>query len=425
MTKGRASWDKHSGTFLAGLRGRVRERQDNAGDVAYRLEPDLKSGHGGLRDVQSLKWAHQSGLSILPEDFVELERCYDVLLGARVALHCSTGRPGDVLRLEDQDSTAQAGGWSDADDLMADIAAAGRTIAWLVDENWGRSVALADRLPDRAISSGIVLRNGEIELAAAADPVADPTLVLQAAVAAARNDCRIGRSTLERLNDEVKPWEGTWPVGATAELVALLLEGHRSIRVLEALDQRELFARLLPEWEPNRSRPQRNAYHRFTVDRHLWEAAANASQLVDRVARPDLLVLGALFHDLGKGYPGDHTIVGMDLVRQVGPKLGLPTADVDTLVAMVEHHLLLPDGAVRRDLTDEATINQVAASLGSVERLDLLHALTEADSLATGPSAWGSWKEDLVNELAARVRHVLGGGNVAEVTWSLFPTRAH
>ncbi|MGZ0192529.1 MAG: [protein-PII] uridylyltransferase family protein, partial [Acidimicrobiales bacterium] len=159
-TKGRAIWDKQSGTFLTALRARVRERQDNAGDVAYRLEPDLKLGHGGLRDVQSLKWANQSGLSILPEDLIELERCYDVLLGARVALHCSTGRPGDVLRLEDQDSTAEVGGWNDADDLMADIAAAGRTIAWLVDENWGRSVAPADRLPDRNISSGIVLRNG-------------------------------------------------------------------------------------------------------------------------------------------------------------------------------------------------------------------------------------------------------------------------
>ena len=88
--------------------------------------------------------------------------------------------------------------------------------------------------------------------------------------------------------------------------------------VLEALDQRGLLTRLLPEWEPVRSRPQRNAYHRFTVDRHLWEAAANASELVDRVARPDLLVLGALFHDIGKGYPGDHTEAGMELVRELG-----------------------------------------------------------------------------------------------------------
>ena len=421
MARGSASWGMHADRFLGGLRSRVRERQNQSGDVAYRLEPDLKIGHGGLRDVQSLIWARESGLAVLAEDLVELDRCYDTLLGVRVALHLSTQRPGDVLRLEDQDAASAIGGWDDADALMADVAAAGRTIAWLVDENWGRSVASDDRLPDRAISSGIVLRNGEIELSEIANPASDPTLVLQAAVAAARHDCRIGRSTLDRLHEELAPWSGTWPVGAKDKLVALLLEGHRSIRVLEALDQRELFARLLPEWEPNRSKPQRNAYHRFTVDRHLWEAAANAAELVERVSRPDLLVLGALFHDLGKGYPGDHTIVGMDLVRQVGPKLGLTSADVDTLVAMVEHHLLLPDVASRRDLTDEATISQVADALGSVERLDLLHALTEADSLATGPSAWGSWKEELVNELAARVRHVLGGGDVAEVTWRLFP----
>ncbi len=422
IATGRTVWQSNRDQHLAELRVRVRDRQQEAGDVAYRLEPDLKDGHGGLRDVQSLKWARENGLSIRPEDVVDLDHCYETLLRARVALHLATARTGDVLRLEDQDATARVGGWRDADVLMGDVAAAGRTIAWLVDENWGRALVRAgESAPDRPIASGIVLREGEIELAAGASAVADPTLVLQAAVAAARHECRIGRATLDRLHDEIEPWPGTWPVGATDELIALLLEGHRSIPVLEALDQRDLFARLLPEWEPNRSKPQRNAYHRYTVDRHLWEAAANAAELVHRVARPDLLVLGALFHDVGKGYPGDHTEAGMDLVRRIGPRLGLPSADVDTLVAMVEHHLLLPDVAVRRDLTDQATIGQVADAVGSVERLDLLHALTEADSLATGPSAWGSWKEELVNDLAARVRHVLGGGNVAEATWRLFP----
>jgi [protein-PII] uridylyltransferase len=421
IREGLALWRQRSTPHLAELRTRVRVRQESAGDVAYRLEPDIKDGHGGLRDVQSLWWARAAGLVLQPEDLVDLDHCYDVLLRARVALHQATGRAGEVLRLEDQDSVAAAGGWNDADRLMADVAAAGRTIAWLCDENWGRAVAPASVPADRAVAPGVVLRAGEIELAEGADPAADPTLVLQAAVAAARHDCRVGRATLDRLHDAVEPWPGTWPLGATDDLIALLLEGHRAIRVLEALDQRELFGRLLPEWEPVRSKPQRNAYHRFTVDRHLWEAAANAAELAHRVSRPDLLVLGALFHDLGKGYRGDHTEVGMALVREIGPRLGLVPADVDTLVAMVEHHLLLPDIAMRRDLTDEATVRQVAEALGTVERLDLLHALTEADSLATGPSAWGAWKEGLVNELAARVRHVLGGGAVEEVTWRLFP----
>ncbi len=421
VERGLASWRSNRDRHLTELRDRVRVRQESAADVAYRLEPDLKDGHGGLRDVQSLWWAQEAGLDLIAEDLVDLDLSYEVLMRARVSLHLATGRAGDVLRLEDQDAAAATGGWRDADDLMADVAAAGRTIAWLCDENWGRAVEQRRVEPDQAVAPGVVLRAGEVELAADADPSADATLVLQTAVAAARHGSRIGRTTLQRLNDEVDGWPGTWPVGATADLVALLLEGHRAIPVLESLDQRNLFARLLPEWAPVRSKPQRNAYHRFTVDRHLWEAAANASELVGRVSRPDLLVLGALFHDLGKGYPGDHTIVGMDLMRVVGPKLGLGPSDVEVLVAMVEHHLLLPDVALRRDLTDPATIEHVAAAVGTVEVLDLLNALTEADSIATGVSAWGDWKEGLVAELAARVRHVLGGGDVAEVTWRLFP----
>lgn len=425
IAAGLNSWRRSSGRFLVELRGRVRDRQRSAGDVAYRLEPNLKDGHGGLRDVQTLWWAEIGGLDIRPEDLVELDACYETLSRARVALHRATGRSGEVLRLEDQDATAELGGWCDADELMSSVAAAGRSIAWLGDENWGRAVSrerpAAERTTDRAVAPGIVLRSGEIELADGADPVADPTLALQAAVAAARHECRIGRSTLDSLNDGLVPWPGTWPIGAADELVALLLEGHRAIPVLEALDQRELMARFLPEWEPVRSKPQRNAYHRFTVDRHLWEAAANAAELADRVMRPDLLVVGALLHDVGKGYPGDHTEVGIDLVRSIAPRLGYGRADVETLAAMVEHHLLLPDVAMRRDLTDEATIQQVADAVGSVEVLDLLHALAEADSLATGPSAWGSWKEGLVDELVDRVRHVLGGGAVSEATWRLFP----
>jgi [protein-PII] uridylyltransferase len=413
-------WKRQAESFLGQLRDRVRMRQDEAGDVAYRLEPDLKDGHGGLRDVQSLWWAEVAGLDLIAEDLVDLDACYDTLLRARVALHRSNERAGDVLRLEDQDATATAGGWSDAEEMMGDVAAAGRTVAWLCDENWGR-VRRAKRSAERAVAPGVVLADGEIELAVTADVARDGTLVLQTAIAAARHDARIGRRTLDRLADEAEGWPGTWPVGAADDLVALLLEGHRAIPALESLDQRNLVSRLLPEWEPVRSRPQRNAYHRFTVDRHLWEAAANAAMLTDRVARPDLLVLGALFHDLGKGYPGDHTEAGMDLVRSIGPKLGLGGPDVDVLVALVEHHLLLPDVAMRRDLTDPATVSHVAKAVGSVEVLDLLHALTEADSLATGPSAWGEWKEGLVAELVARVRHVLGGGDVAEVTWRLFP----
>jgi [protein-PII] uridylyltransferase len=417
---GLANWKRRSKHWLGELQGRVRERQAGAGEVAYILEPDVKDGHGGIRDAQSLWWAERAGLALAAEDDAALNECYDVLLDARVALHRATGRPGDTLRLEDQDAAARAAGIASADVLMARIAAAARTVAWIADEAWGRVGRTVGGQP-REVAPGVVLIDAEIEIAGDTDPSVDPTFVLQVATSAARNEARIGRDSLDRLAATVPQWPERWPGGAIDKLVALLLEGHTAIPVLEALDQRGLITRLLPEWEPVRSRPQRNAYHRYTVDRHLWETAANASQLVDMVHRPDLLVLGALFHDLGKGYPGDHTEAGMVLIRDLGPRLGLAPRDVDVLVAMVEFHLLLPDVAVRRDLSDPATIQFVADAVGDQDVLELLHALTIADSKATGPSAWGAWKEELVSDLVARVTHVFGGGAVDEATWTLFP----
>jgi [protein-PII] uridylyltransferase len=144
--------------------------------------------------------------------------------------------------------------------------------------------------------------------------------------------------------------------------------------------------------------------------------------LVDRVDRADLLLLGALLHDIGKGHRGDHTDNGIEIVGVLGPRLGLSADDVRAVQAMVRHHLLLPDVAVRRDLSDDGTIEWVANAVGSIEMLRLLHALTEADSLATGPAAWNDWKAGLVRELVARTSHVLGGGEVAEVVSDRFPT---
>ena len=138
-----------------------------------------------------------------------------------------------------------------------------------------------------------------------------------------------------------------------------------------------------------RNKPQRNAYHTFTVDRHLLEAAALAAELTDRVERPDLLLVGALLHDIGKGFPGDHTEVGMEVVDRIATRMGFPPDDVEILVDLVRNHLLLPDTATRRDLDDPTTIARVARATGNPTTLHLLAALTEADSRATGPFRLG------------------------------------
>ncbi|HUF99719.1 MAG TPA: [protein-PII] uridylyltransferase [Ilumatobacter sp.] len=420
MEAGAANWRRRKKKWLGELQFRVRQRQTNAGDVAYNLEPDLKDGHGGIRDAQSLWWAEVGDLPISTADNSALNECYDVLIDARVALHRATGRPGDTLRLEDQDAAASKARVPSADALMANIAAAARTVSWISDESWGRVGKTTGGHPSE-VAPGVMFIDDEIEFAVNAEPAADPIHMLRLATAAAAREVRIGRGTLDRLVDTVPQWPDRWPVGALNALVALLLEGHRAIPVIEALDQRGLITRMLPEWEPVRSRPQRNAYHRFTVDRHLWETAANAAELAHTVARPDLLVLGALFHDIGKGYPGDHTQVGMAMVEEMGPRLGVNEHDTGVLVSMVEHHLLLPDAAVRRDVSDPVTIKSVADAAGTYEVVELLHALTIADSLATGPAAWGGWKEELVADLVERVKHVVAGGDVADATWTLFP----
>jgi [protein-PII] uridylyltransferase len=250
-------------------------------------------------------------------------------------------------------------------------------------------------------------------------------VVLRAARAAAVHDTRIDRASLDRLRREAPRFPEPWPEGAREVLADVLLAGPPAIRVFETLDQRGLLVNLIPEWEAVRSRPQRNAYHRFTVDRHLVEAAAGAAALAERVRRPDLLVIGALLHDIGKGYPGDHTAVGEGLVETIATRMGFPPDDVATLVALVRHHLLLPDVATRRDLADEATITRVSDAVGSLETLELLAALTEADSIATGPAAWGDWKAGLVAELVGKTRHLLGGGETDELEVEPFPSPAH
>ncbi len=418
------SWRRRARRWLDALRSKVIERRAQAGDVAYLLEPDLKAGHGGLRDVQTLWWAADADLVVPADDMAVLDANYGTLVDARVALHREAGRPGDVLRLEDQDAVAARLGLP-AEELMAGIAAAARSVAWIAEGAW-RHLSRHQLGHEERVGDGLVVVDREVELAHGADIAADPVIVLRAARVAAQRDIRLARSTLDRFAADVDPdvWRERWPDGALTELVTLLLQAHRAIDVFEALDQRGILVRLLPEWQAVRSRPQRNAYHRFTVDRHLWETAANSVGLSGTVSRPDLLVLGALLHDLGKGYPGDHISAGVRLARELGPRLGLPAPDVATLVALVEHHLLLPDVAVRRDLTDPATIRKVAETVADVQTLELLAALTEADSLATGPSAWGSWKAQLVADLVDRTRLALDGREPGEAARRAFPDQA-
>ncbi len=247
--------------------------------------------------------------------------------------------------------------------------------------------------------------------------------MLRVALAAARWTARISADLLERLRKAPSVPE-PWSDEARDAFVELLSVGPAMVPVVEALDQCGLWTTLLPEWEPARSRPQRNAFHRFTVDRHLLECAAIAAELAPRTPRPDLLVVGALLHDIGKAYPGDHSVEGAEVAEAIAARVGFGPEDVSTIGFLTRNHLLLPDVATRRDLDDPATIEMVVRQVGTPERLALLHALVECDGRATGPTAWGSWKAQLVEQLASRVADHLRGEETSSTGAHSFPSDA-
>ncbi len=428
LQKARAAWrDRLAVRYLPLLEQQMAERRASHGDVAFLLEPDLKESHGGLRDVSVLR-AISEFAPLLAEyaDLSSLQSSTALLTDIRVELHRLAQREHDKLLLQDQDQVAAALGFDDADALMLSVSTAGRQIAWVCDDVWRRrrlwdptppskrrfgrtgpdhaaAPALADLGPD------MVEIEGEIALTPTAPVSTDASLPLRLAATAAVWDRPIAKGSLHRLADRMPSPGDPWTDETRQSLVALLGLGRPAVDKIESLDQHGLLVRLIPEWAAVRNKPQRNAYHTFTVDRHLLEAAALAAELTDTVERPDLLLVGTLLHDIGKGFPGDHTTVGIEIVDRIGTRMGFSPADVAVLVDLVRNHLLLPDTATRRDLDDPTTIARVAQAVGNRLTLHLLAALTEADSKATGPSAWGAWKAGLVADLVARTDRVLQG----------------
>ena len=405
-------WRAAARTRLADLRELHNERARLFGELAFLLEPDLKEARGGLRDVHAIQAIAAAWVASAPGPRVRA--AYESILDARHILHEITGRSSDRLVQEEHDEVARAAGLLDGDALLRELAGAGRTVAYAVDHAFRQAERASGRrlrrrkLERRPLADGVVEQDGEVVLARAADPTTDPVLLLRAAAAAAQAGRPLAPRALGRLA-ECPPLPVPWPAEARDALVALLGAGPEAIAVWEALDQEGLITVLIPDWERVRNRPQRNPLHTYTVDRHLVEAAAHAAAMTRDVARPDLLLLAALLHDLGKGWPGDHSVSGEVVARDVAHRVGLNEADAELVAKATRHHLLLPLVATRRDLDDPVTVEQVARMVGSRPLLELLHRLAIADGLATGPAAWNDWKAGLVADLVHRVETVLAG----------------
>ncbi|QIJ64952.1 [protein-PII] uridylyltransferase [Streptomyces sp. JB150] len=419
-----ADWRNQAPRRLPELQELCAGRAARQGELQYLLEPDLKEARGGLRDATALRAVAASWLADAPREGLDDARRR--LLDVRDALHLTTGRATDRLALQEQDQVAAELGLLDADTLLRQVYEAARVIAYASDVTWRevgrvlRSRAVRPRLramlgggkptAERSpLAEGVVEQDGEVVLARAARPERDPVLPLRAAAAAAQAGLPLSLHAVRRLAATVRPLPTPWPAEAREQLVTLLGSGRPTVEVWEALEAEGLITRLLPDWERVRCRPQRNAVHLWTVDRHLIETAVRASAFTRRVSRPDLLLVAALLHDIGKGWPGDHSVAGEIIAEDVAARIGFDRDDVAVLGTLVRHHLLLVETATRRDLDDPATVRAVAEAVGAPGTLELLHALTEADALATGPAAWSSWRASLVADLVQRVTAVLAG----------------
>ncbi|MCS0604278.1 [protein-PII] uridylyltransferase [Streptomyces sp. LP11] len=424
-----ADWRNQAPKRLPELQQLCADRAARQGELQYLLEPDLKEARGGLRDATALRAVAASWLADAPREGLADARRR--LLDVRDALHLATGRATDRLALQEQDQVAAGLGLLDADTLLRQVYEAARVISYASDVTWrevarvlrsravrprlramlGGGKPVAERSP---LAEGVVEQEGEVVLARAARPERDPVLPLRAAAAAAQAGLPLSLHAVRRMAQAARPLPTPWPAEAREQLVTLLGSGRPTIEVWEALEAEGLISRLLPDWERVRCRPQRNAVHLWTVDRHLIETAARAAELTRRVGRPDLLLVAALLHDIGKGWPGDHSVAGEIIAKDVAARIGFDRADVTVIATLVRHHLLLVETATRRDLDDPATVRSVADAVGTPGTLELLHALTEADALATGPAAWSSWRGSLVTDLVRRVAALLAGGTPDE-----------
>ena len=418
-----ADWRALAPNRMAELRETVEQRRAREHELPHLLEPDLKEAYGGLRDVTILRAIAASWITDYAH--AEVDAAAERLLDVRDALQQVTGRATAKLVMQEQAKVAELLGVRSDDLLLREVIDAGRAIAYAADVTWQRVGRLTrrrtvlqrmrpqaeERIP---LAQGVVAQHGEVILARDARPDRDPLLLLRTAAAAAQAGMLIAPETVSRFAVANLDIPQPWPRAARDALVSFLGAGPGAVAVWEALDNAGCFTRLLPHWEHVRSLPQRNALHTYTVDRHQVQAAANAAALTREVARPDLLLVAALFHDIGKGRGPDHCEHGAALMQDIAHRLGFPPGDIAVLRLLVQHHLLLSEAATRRDPDDPATVRAVVEAVRSHDVLDLLHALVEADSLATGPAAWSEWKGRLISDLVQRAHAALSGQPLGE-----------
>jgi [protein-PII] uridylyltransferase len=437
------------------FRAKVAEQQARHArfhDTAYNLEPNLKEGPGGLRDLQTLAWIAlrhfgSADFEVLaergllgPDEARTLVRCRSELWRIRWALHRLAERAEERLLFDHQRALAAAFGLKDehaqnlaVEQFMQRFYRAAMTLERLNErllQRFEEAILYGDE-PDAAVTihADFEARRGFLEVRDGELFQRRPQALIEVfLLLAERTELRGVRSTTARLIGEALPLldeSMREDAEANALFMRLLRSGGRVFEALSRMNRYGVLGRFLPAFGKVVGRMQYDLFHVYTVDQHTLfvmrnllrfrepEAAQThplAHAVHQRLRKPELLLLAGLFHDIAKGRGGDHSELGAEDAAAFCARVGLSAADTDLVVWLVRQHLLMSVTAQRHDITDPEVVNRFAAEVGERERLDHLYLLTVADISATSPKLWNAWKDHLLASLYESTRFALRRG---------------
>ena len=432
------------------------QRHQRMGDSRYVVEPNVKEGKGGLRDLHLLFWiakylyrvsepADLVAKGVLTKEEARLfERAERFLTTVRCHIHYLTGRADDRLSFDLQREIAERLGYQDrpgsrgVERFTKHYYLHAKTVGDLTrifvaaledsHKRKPRLAALWQTLRPRQLD-GFKL-DGERLAVASPDAFAkDPVAILRLFHVAQENDLDIHPATLRLITQNIRLVDR---LRADPEANRLFMEmmtsRHDPETTLRRLNEAGVFGRFIPDFGRVVAQTQHDMYHTYTVDEHTIRAIGILSRIesgelkedhplsadvVHKILSRPVLYLSVLLHDIAKGRGGDHSVLGADVAMQVGPRLGLSAAETETVAWLVRYHLAMSGTAFQRDLMDPKTIESFAGLVQSPERLRLLLVLTVCDIRAVGPNVWNGWKAALLRQLYNAAEQVLSGGTLA------------
>lgn len=450
--------------FIAAKLAEREARHQKVGAVRYRVEPNVKDGKGGLRDLNCLFWIARAlapdsplGEAALEDLLTRRERrlfaeAFDFLWRVRIHMHRIADRPVEALTFDLQPEVARRMGWRGRGDEPAverfmrryflvarDVGALTRAMSAQLEAREQKKAGGLVRGLSRLWSGrgkpletpGFLIDRGRLSVTGPEVFDEDPTRLLTLFVEADRLDLDLhpdAFAAVTRSLPRVSPRLRRDPAASRAFLT-VLAHGQRPYRVLSIMNETGLLGRFLPEWGRIVGQTQFNMYHAYTVDEHTLQAVGIlndikrgklkedhplASEIIHRITDPEVLMLAMLLHDVGKGGDRGQLEDGAIAARRACERLGIDSRRIELVSWLVRHHLALSDFAQKRDVTDPDTVRACADLVGDPERLRMLLVLTGADIRAVGPGVWNNWKGQLLRDLYRRVLAVFKGEQLDE-----------